>query len=100
MKVDINALIRRDMEKMPNKLTSWLSTHLIQPRKITLFKDFSLKETEEYWLITDDTGTMDSGYRVIYSEHDGMFGLEMTTKEGQSVMMGLYGDFATAVESM
>ncbi len=100
MKIDINNIIKQDMEKMSDKLTLWLSTHLIPPRKIVLFKDFDFKQTAEYWLVTDHIGTKDSGYRVVYSELDGMFGLEMTTKEGQSVMMGLYGDFATTVESM
>lgn len=100
MKVDIDNLIKRDMAKMSDKLTSWLSTHLIPPRKVILFKDFDFQATGEYWLVTDHTGTKDSGYRVVYSEPEGMFGLEMTTKEGQSVMMGLYGDFATTIESM
>lgn len=53
MKVDINNLIRRDMVKMSNKLTSWLSTHLIPPRKVTLFKNFDFQVTGEYWLLTD-----------------------------------------------
>jgi hypothetical protein len=100
MTKEISGLIKDEMEKMPEQLTSWLKTHLIEPRKVTLFTDFSFNRTAEYWLVTDHTGTGDSGYRVIYSESDKMFGLETTTQEGQSVMMGLYGDFATTVESM
>lgn len=100
IKSEINKIVKEEMIKMPEHFVRWLRAHLIEPKKAVLFKDFFSTEMAEYWLVTDHNGVEDSNYRIIYSEVDSLFGLEMTTKDGKSVMMGIYGGFTETVENM
>lgn len=81
-------------------LRAWAEAHVVTPRAITLFTGLESSTTEDYWLVTDATGTDDSSYRVIYTEDIDAFGLSVVLQGGRDCCMGFHGDFAETVESM
>lgn len=100
MPIDLEKEIEKGLEKLNSPLKEWVIAHLIQPRTIKLYTGFSSDEQQDFWLITDHIGNNDSSYRVVYSKERNSFGLEVEMENGRNVMMGFYGDFATATESM
>lgn len=101
VKSTIREKIDAGLERLPSRLRQWAEQHLVEPRKITARRsvDDPASETEA-WLVTDHVGERDSGYRVIYDEESGTFGLITTIKGGPEYYLGLYGEFDETVEGM
>ena len=93
-------LIEHDLPTLPPDLQSWVKSHLIEPRCVTLANDQDGITHSEFWLITDQTGVDDSNCRVVFDPASSAFGLEWTEDTGVEWYMGLHGSFAETVMSM
>jgi hypothetical protein len=96
----ILAQIAADLPALAPHLRHWAETHLVAPRPVCVQAEHDGRATRVLWLVTDDTGDNDAGYRVVYDPDAAAFGLETRTAEGHSSFLGLYGSFAAAVESI
>ena len=84
-----------------NTLRTWFQNHVIQPKPIPLC-DFDIKpiDTDIFFLITDHINETDSGYRIIYSINQKMYGLEMTTDQNDNMFLGLYGNLIETLHNI
>lgn len=96
----IHECVASGLERLPSNLRDWAMPHIISPRVVVLFINLTSLETEEFWLITDATGTNDSSYRVIYTEDLDSFGLSVILEGGRDCCLGFCGDFDKAIQSM
>jgi hypothetical protein len=58
--------------------------------------------TETVWLVLEERPTQKDGYKIIFNEERGMFGLASTgfPNDPFPVLCGYYGDFPTTLASM
>ncbi len=96
----INELIKKSIGKLPKHLADWTKLHLCKPKEVKLSLDSEGNGFGTFWLVTDNTGTDDSSYRIIYDEELEMFGLECTLNNGLQEYMGTYGSFEETVQNM
>ncbi|MHC4200212.1 MAG: hypothetical protein ACYSU0_09495 [Planctomycetota bacterium] len=57
-------------------------------------------ETVRLWLVLEENPDRRDGYKIVYGEDDGMFGLAMRLTNGTDWFMGYYGTFLEAYDSM
>ena len=96
----INDSIKIGIANLPEHLADWAKSHVCDLKRVKLSKDPDGKEFSYYWLVTDNTGSGDSSYRVVYDEESKMFGLECTLGNGLEWYMGAYGTFVETINSM
>jgi hypothetical protein len=96
----IAAQIAADLPALAPHLRQWVEMHLVAPRPLCVQSEHDGSTTRVLWLVTDDTGDNDAGYRIVYDVDASAFGLETRTAQGHSFLLGLYGPFAAAVESI
>jgi hypothetical protein len=80
---------------------------LIQPAKIEVIdrqaKDGKFVDSmASVWLILEERPREKNGYKIVFSERRGMFGLATSgfPTDRFPVLCGFYGDFPTTLESM
>ena len=52
------------------------------------------------WLVLEENPDDCSGYKVVFGEDSGMFGLAMSNATGRDVFLGFYGTFREAYSAM
>ncbi len=101
---DIVARIRNrvvdGLTRLTPPLRIWAEAHIAAPRLITLFTALDASATEQYWLVTDDIGSEDGSYRVIYAEDLDCFGLAVRLQSGRGCCYGFFGSFDETVQNM
>ena len=100
IQTEIKDSIKKGISNLPDRLADWTKVHLCNPKKVKLSNDPEGKYFSYYWMVTDNTGTDDSSYRVVYDEKTRMFGLECTLANGLEWYMGAYGTFEETIENM
>jgi len=79
---------------------AWAEAHLVSPRPVMVQVSTASDTAATFWLVTAETGTDDSGYRIVYDADMEMFGLIARVPGRGDVLLGLYGDFARTVIGM
>jgi hypothetical protein len=79
---------------------AWAEAHLVPPRPVTARISLDSDTVETFWLVAAETGTDDSGYRIVYDTEMDMFGLITRVPGRGDILLGLYGDFARTVIGM
>lgn len=78
---------------------------LSQPEK-SIFQDFSGPDADpsgktELWLVLEEVPETKGGYKIVFDEQRGKFGLATTDSRNElDAYLGAYGTFLTALESM
>ena len=73
---------------------------LVPPIKLTYDDSFKEDETIELWLVLEEIPEDKSGYKIVYDERSGMFGLATRGAHAQDVFIGFYGTFLETLEGM
>ena len=74
---------------------------LVQPQKMRFYLDMSSDKQEEYWLVLEEIPEDGSGYKIVFDENTGMFGLATSdVKTDKNYFIGLYGNFLETVDAM
>ena len=77
---------------LPGQIDEWFLAHRIPIRKVTLAKETDGTELEDFWMVTDHTGTGDNTFRIIYDDGAREFGYECLMENDVSYFIGFYGD--------
>lgn len=77
-------------------LARWFETHHAPLKKEVLSVDPDGKKQEEFWLITQSSGS----YRIADDDANKMFGLECGLQSGVSWFMGYYGSLKETIEHL
>ena len=97
---EVNNGVRSALPLLPQHLRTWLTTHLTQPRAITVAADPDATRFLQVWLVTDDVGNDDSTSRVVYNATEKAFGLLTRLENGVLWYQGPYGSLIDAVEGI
>ncbi len=82
-------------------IKQWFCKHKITPKSIYLEELTSPNEQKKFWLVTENIGEEDSGYRIVHSvEKEFCFGLELTSDNGEAVFLGFDGELNETLENM
>lgn len=73
---------------------------LVPPIKKTYEDSFREGETIELWLVLEEIPADKSGYKIVYDERSGMFGLATNGAHAHGVFIGFYGTFLETLEGM
>ncbi len=75
---------------------------LVFPEKGKYLDPDNQYQQVEFWLVFEDYPETRIGYKIIYDENEGMFGLASpsTSKDEYPIFIGYYGDFIDAYMSM
>ncbi|MFL6230742.1 MAG: hypothetical protein ACJ741_18365 [Pyrinomonadaceae bacterium] len=74
---------------------------LIAPPVKRLYEDsFRQGETMELWLVLEEVPETSSGYKIVFDEGSGMFGLAISGAHSNDVFIGFYGTFIETLEGM
>jgi len=76
-----------------------LHTCLIKPEK-RIYADGISGKTVELWLVLEEDPKGRKGYKIVFDEDKGWFGLAMTQKNGPEMFLGYYGTFMETLEGM
>lgn len=84
----------RDVDR---RVGLWLQTHKIAPRRIALSRKTDGSNTEDFWLVTDHTGSDDASFRVVYDDVIGRYGIECAILNSISLFIGFRATLVEAV---
>jgi hypothetical protein len=94
-------------ESLPNYHGVDLSRCLVPPRRMQVINrsvrnGVCEDSTETAWLVLEEEPGRKNGYKIVFSEQIGMFGLATRGFESDAhpVLCGYYGDFPTTLEAM
>jgi hypothetical protein len=63
-----------------------------------------LNSTNEFmvdlWLVLEENPQTRQGYKIVFDENSGMFGLAVSDQNGCGTFLGYYGDFNTTLDAM
>lgn len=79
------------------RVSLWLQTHKIAPRRIALSRKTDGSSSEEFWLVTDHTGSDDASFRVVYDDVVGSYGIECAILNSISLFIGYRASLSEAV---
>ena len=96
----IDAEVRTGLASLDGHYRAWAEAHLVSPHRVMARISFESETIESFWLVAAETGTDDSGYRIVYDTEMEMFGLTTRVPGRGEVLIGLYGDFARTVIGM
>jgi hypothetical protein len=71
----------------------------VTPEKRTYINGMN-GEKIELWLVLEEDPKERKGYKIIFDETQGIFGLATTQQGGPDVFIGIYGTFMETLESM
>jgi len=75
----------------------WLQMHKIAPRRIALSRKTDGSNSEEFWLVTDHTGSDDASFRVVYDDVANSYGIECAILNSISLFIGFRASLTEAV---
>jgi hypothetical protein len=75
----------------------WLRAHALPARRIPLSRKTDGGNTEEFWLVTDHTGSDDASFRVVYDDVSGQYGIECTIGNDVNLFAGFRASLLDAV---
>lgn len=73
---------------------------LIEPPRLVTFSDAATDKPVNAWLVLHADPKQQLGYAVVYDERSGKFGLAQFAEGYAPCLIGIYGDFFTALEAM
>jgi hypothetical protein len=76
-----------------------LSRCLIKPERVVCTHGFEAGNLFEAWLVLEEIPDDNDGYRIIFEEELGRFGLACGTRR-EPVFIGWYGSFLNTVQGM
>jgi hypothetical protein len=101
----VSAIIAHDLD-MRRSNFRWpgqsMEECLLSPVLKKFINSFEEGELLDLWLVfeeTPDSGSANSGYKIVYSEAEGMFGLAVAG-DVHDVLIGFYGGFVETLNSM
>lgn len=100
---EVSEIIEREIDgdwSLSNAHGVDLKRCLVPPVKKTYDDSFKEGETIELWLVLEEVPEDKSGYKIVYDEKSGMFGLATNGAHGQDVFIGFYGTFLDTLEGM
>ena len=74
--------------QLDRRVAMWLQMHKIAPRKIALSRKTDGSNTEEFWLVTDHTGSDDASFRLVYDDVAARYGIECAILNSISLFIG------------
>ena len=86
----------KSLSGLPANLAGWFEKHQAPLKKEVLSVDPEGKKQEEFWLITQSSGS----YRIAYDDAKKMFGLECGLQSGVPWFMGYYGSLKETIEHL
>lgn len=72
----------------------------ILPPEKKAFTDFTSGKVCELWLVLEEDPKGREGYKIVFDDTKGLFGLATTQIDGPDLFLGLYGSFLETLESM
>ena len=107
---EVMHLVRRQIagrSSLPNSHGVVLGNCLVRPTRIKVInrivQEGKIRDSvETVWLVLEENPHEKDGYKVVFSEQQGMFGLASVGFETDQhpVLCGFYGDFPTTLSSM
>ena len=79
------------------KTSRWLQLHALPPRRITLARKTDGGNTEDFWLVTDHTGSDDASFRIVYDDVAARYGLECAIGNDLPLFAGFRASLIDAV---
>jgi hypothetical protein len=73
---------------------------IVPPVKRVYEDSFKEGETLELWLVLEEIPESNSGYKIVFDEASGMFGLAISGTHNNDVFIGFYGTFLETLEGM
>src|SRR5258706_728437 len=78
----------------------WFDAHRIEPRLISLAHDSDGASREDFWLLTDHTGSNDSPYRIVFDPNLSRFGRECLLNTDLPLFLGRYPSLQDALDEV
>jgi len=75
----------------------WLKSHYVPPRRIALSRRTDGSDSEQFWLITDHTGSDDSSFRLVYDDVVEQYGIECSILNSISLFTGFRASLLEAI---
>ena len=94
----IEAEVAGDWDR-PNPHGCTIRSCLVEPRQVT-FDDPLNGDTVELWLVLEEDPESRDGYKVVYDDENGSFGLAISDQKDGPSFIGLYGGFLDAYDAM
>ena len=82
---------------LDRRVGMWLQMHKIPPRRISLSRKTDGSSSEEFWLVTDHTGSDDASFRVVYDDIADSYGIECAILNSISLFIGFRASLLEAV---
>ncbi len=82
---------------LERRVGTWLKLHAIAPRRISLSRKTDGSDSEQFWLITDHTGSDDSSFRLVYDDVVGQYGIECAILNSISLFIGYRASLLEAI---
>lgn len=83
--------------QLDRRVALWLQMHKIAPRKIALSRKTDGSNTEEFWLVTDHTGSDDASFRLVYDDVAKRYGIECAILNSISLFIGYRSTLIEAI---
>ncbi len=80
-----------------HETSRWLQLHALPPRRITLARKTDGGSTEDFWLVTDHTGSDDASFRIVYDDVAARYGLECAIGNDVPLFAGFRASLIDAV---
>ena len=101
---EVSEIVEREIDgnwSLSNAHGVNLQKCLIAPPVKRVYED-SFKEGEalEMWLVLEEIPEDKTGYKIVFDEESGMFGLAISGKHDNDVFIGFYGTFLETLEGM
>ena len=84
----VTADFQAALPALDRRLDDWFRAHVVAPRPIVLARKSDGGNTEEFWLVTDHTGTDDASFRIVYDDAANRYGIECTIQNGVCLFAG------------
>ena len=85
------------MGALDHKRQMWLRLHSIPPRRITLSRKTDGSNAEDFWLVSDHTGSDDASFRLVYDDVAVQYGIECAILNSISLFIGFRATLVDAI---
>jgi hypothetical protein len=97
---EIERRVKTEILLLAPHLRVWAEAHLVKPREFVAALDPTGHPTATFWLVTDNTGTHDAAYRVVFDPREASFGTVVTLENGIHWFLRHDESFSSAIENM
>jgi hypothetical protein len=100
---EVSEIIEREVDgnwSISNAHRVDLRQCLVPPVKQTYQDSFKSNKSVELWLVLEEVPEDRSGYKIVFDEESGMFGLAVRDFHDRDVFIGFYGSFLETLEGM